>query len=182
MAYVTDREGGGSQTDPRGRLLIPTYNQLADDAVGDIEPLPARQTDCGEECVSMVLYALTGVYHPEGSLRRQLGLPGLDGRTTAVQLRSLFGEFGISATPLSTSGRMRNVIRPAIAGGCPVLCLGRYVSPAVLHWVVCVDYGGGRVGFNDPWGGVLRYETWPWFQRASTGEYIQVDKKAPRVK
>lgn len=164
-----------------GRLALPHWSQL-EDRFGDVtEQWSAAITDCGEECVSMVVYAARGLYTTEGQVRQVMGLPADSGTSSAGNICFALSHYGIVQRLLYTRGyEQRRNIRAAIDTGYPVIALGAFVSPAVLHWVCVVDYGGGKIGFNDPWAGTVRYEPWSWWFRFSSDVAIVCESKVAR--
>lgn len=165
---------------PRGALWAPHWDQLYDpDQYGPADS--AAATDCGEECVAEVVMSIHGQVVTERQVRERLGLPGSDGRSSAAQLAEVLSGYAVMAMPeYPVASGLRDVLRAQLAVNHLSLVLGYYVGPTALHWVVVRQSIGGRVRFNDPWGGLLREESWVWFLRWYGGSVVAVLDKSKR--
>jgi len=161
-------------------LRVPLWNQL-NDPNPDGSQDPEQESDCGEECASMVLFATTGVSTTEEQVREAMGKPG-SGTSNNQDIAAFLSSHDCPAVALTpATGILKQLIRHEVGQNCPVIVLGAYVDPSIWHWVVAVDFGGGRVGINDPWGGMRRYVPWTWFLERYRGEAVRVDHTVDRV-
>lgn len=159
----------------------PTWNQRHDpDASGKEDAFST--TDCGEECCSIVLYALLRVYTTESQVRA--AMPGHQdhGETTAADIDLYLSKAGLypllSEQPAEL---LKSALKGSVDAGMPSICLGYYVDTTILHWVVVIGYGNDHVIYVDPWYGDMLCSGWSVFLAHSTGTRIEVGKRSQRM-
>lgn len=159
-----------------GRLLdgYPWWGQLKDPDPTTGLPDTAATTDCGEECFSIMLYGLRKRYTDAADLRRQLHKPPDDGRTTGRQLVQLGQLHGLSLCDVTRDqAGMKALIRGDVDRGYPVIVLGRWLLPTVLHWYLAIGYGNDALLAMDPWQGLLVARRWNVVASLASGEAVR---------
>lgn len=159
-------------TKSRLQTSLPRWSQLTDRNPDG--SLPAqRANDCGEESVAIVYRSTRGVETEADYLRYLIHGPGGAGQTTADDLLTLLRRAWYK--PSSYIGQVDQgmvYLKAAIAAQHPVIVLGRWVSPDVLHWVVVAAVGEVHVDYLDPWYGELRTITIADFQAKYAGAMV----------
>lgn len=176
-AQIQSLQGGGAvppAAPSPSPLAYPLWNQLQD-------PLPdgslptGRYNECGEECVSMVLWRQHGVEVAADALRAQLGGPKRTPLTTGADLVKLLNHNHVAASSLNCEAvEAPNQIVAANAEGRGVIALGQWLQPTILHWILVIQSDRLGCTYHDPWGGVQRYKTWVEFRPMFAGELVLV--------
>jgi hypothetical protein len=93
----------------------------------------------------------------EGDARLQLGGPLRPGLTNGHDLVTLLRSWYFSPSLIEASAVVtRAQAAPLLAAGHPLICLGEWITPGTLHWVVLVGSSQGYMRFADPWHGQRR--------------------------
>lgn len=160
-----------------GKLLdgFPYWSQLRDPSPSTHALDPYATTDCGEECVSIVIKRETREYTWAGQLRLELGPGRTDGRTDGVDLAHLLTKHHVPAERHADklAGLHSTVITEVEHGRASIL-LGRWLIPTELHWVVAIGYGNGAMLCMEPWKGELVAYRWQVVHSLATGEVVQL--------
>lgn len=105
----------------------------------------------------MVARACRGVIVAEGDARMQMGGPLRPGLTNGDDLVALLRSWNFTPHLLTgPADAVAALMRPLLAAGHPLICLGEWITPGVLHWVVLTDISPGWFHFADPWHGQRR--------------------------
>lgn len=163
-ASLTRAGGGGASPIPADS--IPLWSQLHDPNP-DGRPDPWSTTDCGWESVCIVARMCRGVVVGEGDARAQLGGAGTIGISSARQLEALLRHWEFSPSVTTPDAAHAGLdVRTALGSGYPVIALGEWVTPGVLHWVVIVGATASSFSYEDPWYGRLEH--------VDSGEWAQL--------
>lgn len=132
-------------------------------------------TDCGEECVAEVVYAVRGVPLTAGDVRYLLGGAQRIGTTSG---RDLVQALAVCHIPAKSVDLDSTAAQASVLGvfqdGRFSVALGEWVTPGMLHWVLIRRADATGILFNDPWGGRQRSLTWQDFQRLYKGVLVDV--------
>lgn len=159
-------------------LKAPIWDQN-NDPLPDGHEDPADVTDCGEECVAMVVSLLRGASFAAGCIRQAWLIPPDNGRTLASQLASMLASFRISSTVLATSpDHLYGLVSRRAMHGQASICLGYWEDPYDLHWVLAVGVTPQGILVNDPWKGTRRELGEAAWHMMSTGVSVGVDEPA----
>lgn len=152
----------------------PCWSQNADpDPDGQADPFAS--TDCGWEACSIVIRGRTGEYTAEGTLRRESGTHDDHGATIAGDLVTCLHRHGVMAVGLQVPfDTLRFSVKQAITKGVPVILLGRFVDPAVLHWIVAIGFGNDHLIYVDPWDGRMKCLRWGAVESLYAGALVRV--------
>lgn len=160
---------------------FPTWCQLRD-------PLPSGATDpfqaqdCGEECCSIVQYALTGVYTTEEQVRHAMPGHELVALTTGFDLVEYLKKVNVGAelTQL-TSAQLQAEVKRSVGLEMAEILLGHWVSASALHWVVAIGYGNDHLLYIDPWYGEMRAMHWADAKARFDGQGVRTWQRAPKA-
>lgn len=151
---------------------FPTWSQNADpEPNGQADPFAA--TDCGEECCSIVLYGQMKAYTTAGQVRRMMQGHSDHGETTSNDIAFFLENAGTyPLTQYKVGADLKAAIKRAVNAGSPVITLGHFLSPNVLHWVVVIGFGNDHVLYIDPWYGRLEARHWLPFLGLCAGQHV----------
>lgn len=123
----------------------------------------------------MLLWGRKRIYRSPGELRRYLAGPRVDGRTSAAELAVLLSAYGVRAHPLSMNrGLLKQAVIRDTKRQDPMLALGYWLAPGILHWYLIVGYGLGGFYANDPWTGTLVHRPWSVLESLATGDLVRM--------
>lgn len=164
-----------------GRVLdgFPTWSQNRDpNPDGSADPFAS--TSCGEECCSIVLYGLRREYTTAGQVRDAMPGHADHGETTAADLVGFLSRRGLFPLAQYVPGDgLKDLIRKGIDSTWPIIVLGNFVAPTVLHWVVVIGYGDDHALFIDPWYGRLEALHWSSFLAVCQDTVVTVMARHP---
>lgn len=121
----------------------------------------------------MVLAYRQGVALPAGVIRALIPGHSTHGETTATDLQDVLGLFHVAAVAMEVSDAyMRGHLAAYLTASHPVIVLGNWLDPHILHWVVAVGYGNGKLAFNEPFYGERRLEPWDWAIQRYAGDMV----------
>jgi hypothetical protein len=163
--------GGGALARP-----YPLWSQLADPLPTGALPAQGYE-ECGEECCAMVIYAQHGCALEADALRFALGGAARTGLTTGEDLvRILRGQNVAAALQQVAGAEVAARLRAITAEGRAAICLGAWITPGVLHWVLVTRADAAGCGYNDPWGGLRKTAPWRDFTGRYAGELVEVTR------
>lgn len=161
-----------------GRTLdgYPTWSQNADpDPTQGADPFAV--TDCGEECCSIIQFALGLGYTTETQVRERMPGHSGHGETSAADIADYLEGVGCRVLHLAAAGEsLQMLVKAYISIGAPVVLLGNWVSPNVLHWVIAIGYGNDHLLYLDPWDGRMKAIHWSSARTLYKGSFIGVGK------
>lgn len=165
---ASDLVGGAGGPRP-----APLWNQLADPLPDGTLP-PQRWNECGEECCAMEISRQHGVPLSADALRALLGGPRRSALTSAQDLVRCLALCNVPAeaevdSPIDVAERLQAIT----ARGGVAICLGTWVAPGILHWILVTRADHAGCGANDPWMGRRRVWTWVEFRAAYAGELVR---------
>jgi hypothetical protein len=148
---------GGSALPVYGPLAwLPTWKQTGG-VLPDGQPDPAQYNDCGETCVVMVIAAIKGVSMEPGAIRQMLGGWQRTGLTTGADLAQALQDCNISCAETTLGGADAfQQVKNHWGHAMPMIALGEWLNPGVLHWVLIWSWSPSFVGVIDPWTGEKR--------------------------
>jgi hypothetical protein len=155
---------GGTAMGPLAWL--PSWKQTGG-VLPDGQPDPQQYNDCGETCVVMAIAAIKGVSMEPGAIRQMLGGWARTGLTTGSDLAQALHDCNVScaATTLGGADAFQQA-KNHWAHAMPMIALGEWLDPGVLHWVVIWSWSPSFVGVIDPWTGTKR--------NISQGDFIRL--------
>lgn len=134
--------------------------------------------DCGEECCSIVQFALGRGYTHEADVR--LAMPGHrdHGQTTGPDLAAYLQSVGLKAQYIGSGySETREAVKHHIDRSRPCILLGYWLSKSILHWVVVIGHGNGHMLYIDPWDAQLKAIPWSRAGALYAGGYVVVDRR-----
>lgn len=121
----------------------------------------------------MVLAYRKGIALPAGVIRTLIPGHSDHGETTPDDLQRVLRLFGVGANAMELDVvDLRTALIGRIRSESPVIVLGNWLDPHVLHWVVAVGFGQGKLTFNEPFYGERRSEPWEWTIPRYAGEVV----------
>ena len=162
-----------TSTAPRA-VTLPQWDQLNDPLpTGQADPYAA--TDCGEECVAEIVYAVRGVPLSAGDVRYLLGGPARIGLTNAADLVRALGICHVRAEAHSHAwDQAMPVIQTAVRDNRYAIALGDWDAPNMLHWVNISSAGSVGMMVSDPWHGKRRYPSNAELSQAFAGWWVEI--------
>ena len=156
-----------------GALGAPAWLQGADLLPNGHRPA-AWASECGEECVSMVVMALHGVPTIADALRVLLRGPSGDALTGAGDLVRLLALCNVRAVAREwPTGDLRGQVQATALRGRFVIALGTWVAADTLHWTVVHNASSNGWSVNDPWRGMVN-DGWPWIEERYAGACVEI--------
>jgi hypothetical protein len=154
----------------------PLWNQLADPLPDGTLPAQ-RWNECGEECAAMEISRQHGVPLSADALRMLLGGPGRVALTSAADLVRCLQLCNVPAIAEAVdAGGVAATLQRITAAGGTAICLGRWVSPSIEHWILVTRADANGCGANDPWEGRRRVWGWTAFRDVYSGELVRATR------
>lgn len=160
---------------------FPTWCQLRDPLPSGVSD-PFATQDCGEECCSIVQYALTGTYTTEEQVRHAMPGHEMSALTSGFDLVTYLKSVGVGSelSQLPQDGLQAEVKLGIRLGRCAIL-LGYWVSVSALHWVIAIGFGNDHMLYIDPWYGEMRAMHWADARARFRGQVVRAWQRAPKA-
>lgn len=153
---------------------VPWWSQLKDVIPQTGQPDTFARSDCGEECVCMLLWYWQQKYLREDQVRSVIPGHAGHGETTGSDLAYALQWYNLEAQAMNIgAGKVREWAKAELTKERPVLVLGRWIDPSVLHWYLLLGFGNGAAVAMDPWSGEMKVLAWSVVQSLATGDVVQ---------
>lgn len=117
----------------------------------------------------------TGKYTSATEIRRAILGHGDHGETTAQDLAGVLIKYGVPADiKAGAFPALRQEIKARLDVGLPVIVLGYWWSPVILHWVVALGHGNDAMAYMDPWDGKMHVMRWRMVHSLAVGTIVRV--------
>lgn len=134
---------------------------------------PDHKTDCGESCVSSVVWASTEYSISPGCIRQAMNPTGPDGLTTGQMLARFLNGVGVRATrDVLYHGEIWKHLAELRNHGKYQIMLGNWLDPVLLHWVVAYERSSTGVWVMEPWSATRREYQQQFVNASSAGEVV----------
>lgn len=152
----------------------PTWSQNADpDPTLGTDPY--ERTDCGEECCAIVQFGAGLGYVTETQVRDAMPGHGGHGETTGSDIATYLESIGLVAASIAIAPQILQLyIKKRVALGRPLILLGYWVVPTVLHWVVVIGYGNDHMFYIDVWDGRVKALHWKQVRALYFGTGVEI--------
>lgn len=161
-------------------MKFPLWNQLAD-PLPDGAMSPTAASDCGWECVAMIVAAYRGLDFDAAALRQAALIPATEWGSRAGELSRTLNGFRLrSMVKRLDSPMVFAQSKNRAQRGLPSIILGRWLIPTELHWVLVVGSGPNIITVNDPWGGHRRNLNAGDVYARAEGTVVQVNESYPQ--